>query len=90
MSKYQNVIGPVCHRLRNKKKWTQEQAAAKCTIAGFRVSRSVYANIESQERKVSDYELILLARAFRVTPAELLPSRLPKWTKNIITGHCKD
>ena len=90
MSKHLNVIGPAYHKLRNKKRWTQEQVAAKCTIAGFRMSRGVYANIECQERKVSDYELIYLARVFRVNTDELIPKRIPDWTKNIITGHSKE
>jgi len=64
--------------------------AAKCTIAGFNMSRGIYANIEIQNRKVSDFELVYLARVFRVGPEELLPKKMPSWTKNIVTGHCKE
>ena len=90
MPKYLNVIGPVCHKLRTKKGWTQEQVAAKCTIAGFNMSRGIYANIEIQNRKVSDFELVYLARVFRVKPNDLLPTTMPAWTKYIVTGHCKE
>ena len=90
MPKLLNVIGKNCLKIRNQKGWTQEQVAAKSTIIGFRMTRGIYANIEIQGRKVSDYELFYLAKVFQVRPQDLLPDSMPEWTKNIVTGHCKD
>lgn len=90
MSAYLNVVGPTCHELRKKQGLSQNQVAAKCTILGFRMSRAVYSKIEGQDRKVSDYELLFLAKIFKVSPLELLPLNIPNWTKHITTGHHKE
>ncbi|MCW1924266.1 helix-turn-helix domain-containing protein [Luteolibacter arcticus] len=75
-----NVAGPVIRSLRNELGWSQEQATARCNVVGFDISRASYAQIESQIRSVTDHELALLAKAFRVGPERLLPETLPPWT----------
>lgn len=89
-SSYRNVVGPACHRLRLAAELTQEQVAAKCSIAGIRLSRGTYAKIESQDREITDYELIILAKVFKVKPADLLPDELPGWALHRPSGHFKD
>jgi transcriptional regulator with XRE-family HTH domain len=66
--------------LRNQLGWTQEQAAAHCNVVGFDISRATYAQVEMQTRNVTDLELALLAKAFRVKVEKLLPDELPPWT----------
>jgi transcriptional regulator with XRE-family HTH domain len=63
--KTQNVVGPQIRRLRNAANLTQEQFSARCGVAGWRLSRSTLAKIESQVRCVSDAELYVLARALK-------------------------
>lgn len=60
--------------LRNRLGWSQEQLAAKCQMAGWDISRSIVAAIEGQVRWVGDFELMLLARVFHVSPGDLFPS----------------
>ena len=74
-----NISGPLIRSLRNRLGWSQEQAAAHCNVIGFDISRATFAQIESQTRNVTDLELALLAKAFRVKVESLLPEELPPW-----------
>jgi transcriptional regulator with XRE-family HTH domain len=74
-----NIVGPLVRALRNQLGWSQEQATAHCNIAGLDISRATYAQIEMQIRNVTDLELALLARSFRVRVEKLLPEELPIW-----------
>jgi transcriptional regulator with XRE-family HTH domain len=74
------VVGPRLRSLRNELGWSQEQAAAHCNVVGFDISRATYAQIESQLRNVTDHELALIAKAFRIRPDRLLPDELPPWS----------
>ncbi len=76
-----NIVGPLIRSLRNQLGWSQEQAAAHCNVVGFDISRATYAQIEMQTRNVTDLELALLAKAFRVKVERLLPGEehLPPW-----------
>jgi lambda repressor-like predicted transcriptional regulator len=49
--------------------------AARCRRWGWDLSRQTLAKIETQLRWVSDFELLCLARALRVEPSELWPSK---------------
>ncbi len=74
-----NIVGPIIRMLRNQLGWTQEQAAAHCNVLGFDISRATYAQLEMQTRNITDLELALLAKAFRVKVERLLPEELPPW-----------
>lgn len=74
-----NIVGPVVRALRIQLGWTQEQAAAHCNVVGFDISRATYAQLEMQTRNITDIELALLAKAFRVKVERLLPEDLPPW-----------
>ena len=76
-----NISGPFIRSLRNRLGWSQEQAAAHCNVIGFDISRTPFAQIETQTRNVTDLELelALLAKAFRVRVDCLLPENLPPW-----------
>ena len=66
-----NKVGPKVNELRQAKNWTQDQLAAKCNLIGFNLSRGTLAKIESKTRKVSDFEVELLAKALQVEVGEL-------------------
>ena len=74
-----NIVGPLVRSLRNRLGWSQEQASAHCNVVGFDISRATFAQIEMQTRNVTDLELALLAKAFRVKVETLLPEDLPPW-----------
>lgn len=61
-----NVIGPQVRYLREEQELTQEELAARCNLAGWNLSRSTLAKIESQVRRVTDEEVALLADALKV------------------------
>ena len=79
-----NIIGPACVKLREQQGYTQEQLSARCTVAGLILTRGSYSKIESQKRQVTDYEILQLAKIFRVEITELLPSstKIPSWVKH--------
>jgi len=69
-----NLIGPAVRRFRNKGNLSQAELAATLQRKGWNVSRDAIASIEGQTRRVSDFELILLAQMFKVTIQELFPA----------------
>lgn len=69
---------------------TQSDLAAKCNLLGFDVGRESISQIERQVRGVSDIEMILLARALRVTLEALVPETITKWKKDTRSPFSKD
>ncbi len=49
--------------------------AARCRRWGWDLSRETLAKIETQLRWVSDFEMVCLAKALRVEPETLLPTK---------------
>jgi transcriptional regulator with XRE-family HTH domain len=76
-----NIIGPTVRRLRNDAGLSQPMLAAKCGVLGWDLSREILAQIESQFRYVTDWELVVLARALSVTVETLIPSKFHKGRK---------
>jgi len=66
-----NIIGPKIQNLREAKNLTQDDVAARLNHLGWDISRSTYAKIECQGRRVSDQEIPLLAKALKVKIEEL-------------------
>ena len=57
--------------MRDQRKMTQEQLAARCNLIGWNISRGTLAKIEAQVRRVNDREVELLARALKGDMSEL-------------------
>ena len=70
-----NLIGPKVRQIRESKDLTQEELAARCNLLNWDITRSTLAKIESQVRKVSDEEALLLAKALKVNVSELYKNR---------------
>jgi transcriptional regulator with XRE-family HTH domain len=68
-------VGPQIRKLRYQQGLTQPMLAARCSRFGWDLSRETLAKIETQLRWVADFELLCLARALRVDPGELWPSK---------------
>jgi transcriptional regulator with XRE-family HTH domain len=73
-----NLIGPQVRKLRNQMNWTQEQLAGALQRAGFDVSRSGLAKIESRMVWVADHELFYFTKVFRVSLEQLFPPINPQ------------
>lgn len=65
------MVGNNIRRLREKKKITQEQLAAKLQINGCDVTRSALAKIEVGQRHLYPDEIILLRELLGVTYDEI-------------------
>ena len=61
-----NVIGPKIRQLRQEQNWTQEALAARCNVLDWDISLGTLAKIEAQLRRVTDQEVVILAKALRV------------------------
>ena len=66
-----NIIGPQIQKIREHHNLTQDQVAARLNQLGWDISRSTYAKIECQRRRVSDQEVLLLAKALKTNISEL-------------------
>lgn len=61
-------------RLRDERGWSQPAFAAECQRRGWDIDRDTVAKIEGRARWVSDYEVMMLARIFKVPFEALLPT----------------
>ena len=75
----QNIFGSQLRTIRSAKNWTQADLARKCQLKGFDISRTGISQIESRFRRVTDHEMVLIARVLRVSLNELVPKELPPW-----------
>jgi len=85
-----NTIGANVRIIRERCGMTQSELAVKCNLLGFDVARESISQIERQVRGVSDIEMILLARALRVTLDELVPETLVEWKKDTRSPFSQD
>ena len=76
-----NIIGPTVRRLRNDAGLSQPMLAAKCGVLGWDLSREILAQIESRFRYITDWELVVLARALNVDVQTLIPSKFQNGRK---------
>jgi transcriptional regulator with XRE-family HTH domain len=72
-SPLKNVVGPQVRKWRDRKGWTQELLAQKLQLAGWDVSRTSLAKLESRLRRIPDCELLFLSKALGVSLPELFP-----------------
>ncbi len=68
----QNLVGPRVRKLRLEAGLSQESIAGRCQVAGWDVSRGTFAKIESGLRRVTDAEVVILAKVLKCSMDELL------------------
>ncbi|AHF89570.1 XRE family transcriptional regulator [Opitutaceae bacterium TAV5] len=68
-----NLIGRVLSRIRDEKAISQRELADICQRSGWSIARDTITRIENGKRKVSDYEVVILARALGVDKHSLFP-----------------
>ena len=66
-----NLLGPAVRQLRERDKLTQPMLVARLNVQGWDISRGTFAKIEAQVRWIADFEIVRIADALRVTPADL-------------------
>jgi transcriptional regulator with XRE-family HTH domain len=69
-----NVIGPQLQMLRKWRRWTQSDLSTKLCSLGWKVSRGSVAQMEITQKRITDCDLIYLAKALNVNIADLFPS----------------
>ncbi len=67
-----NVSGQNVRLLREGMKLSQEQLAARMQVEGVPLTQKAISRIETGERVVADYELMLLAKALNTSVSVLL------------------
>ena len=67
-----NVAGCHVRELRMKRGLSQEQLAAKLQLMGYSIGQKAISRMETGDRVVTDYELLLLAQVLNVSPLQLL------------------
>lgn len=66
-----NITGKKIKLIRESKKITQEQLAARINIYGVEFDQTIVSKIENQIREVADYEVKLIANALGVNVEDL-------------------
>lgn len=69
----QNVVGDQIRRLRARRGLTQQALSTRCIRLRCDLSRGTVAKIEAGIRRVSDLELLVIARVLRVQILDLFP-----------------
>ena len=67
-----NVAGPGIKRLRKQRGLTQEQVAAQMQVEGIQVDQKAISRIESGDRVITDYEIMMLARILGTSVDQLI------------------
>ena len=67
-----NICGNRVHEARQRLRMTQSDLAAQLQVAGIIMERDSVSRIEIGTRFVADYELLILAKCLKVSPAWLL------------------
>lgn len=66
-----NVVGPQVRFYRERLDLTQAALVARCHLKGWDISRGTLAKIESQVRRVTDEEVVLLAKVLGLEITQL-------------------
>ena len=67
-----NVVSDAIREQRQKLKLTQSDLAARMQTLGASIDQQMISRIEHNSRFVTDYELVLFAKALKTTPECLL------------------
>lgn len=64
--------------------WTQARLARELQLEGMAVDRSGVAKIEGGYRKISDVEIVIIAKALGVNPNQLLPDPSDRLVRDVL------
>ena len=69
-----NVIGPQLQLLRQWRRMTQSALSTKLCALGWKVSRASVAQMETTQKRITDCDLIFLAKVLNVTISDFFPA----------------
>ncbi len=69
------MSGPHIRALRREQGLPQEQLAAKLQLLGCSIGQKAVSRLETGDRVVADYELLLFAQVLNVSPLRLLGTK---------------
>jgi hypothetical protein len=69
----QNVVGAQCAEIRAKQNVRQKDFISNLQIFGMDINPTSYSKLEGQTRRVSDWEVAILAKALDVSILALYP-----------------
>jgi len=84
-----NVVGPQIRLLRLRRNWTQQHLAKMVCELGWKLTRGTIAKMETTELRVTDCDLLLLAKALDVSVGEFFSPRYQAPTKPIEIQSCR-
>lgn len=67
-----NISGDRIHQLRTSRRLSQAELAARMQVNGVIIEREAISKIETGDRFVTDYELMIFAKVFGVTMDSLI------------------
>lgn len=73
-----NISGDRIHQLRTAQRMSQAELAARMQVNGVNIEREAISKIETGERFVADYELMVFAKVFSVTMDDLIQTERKK------------
>jgi transcriptional regulator with XRE-family HTH domain len=82
-----NLVGPRVRQLRMNRHWTQRELSAIVCSLGWRITRGLLAKMESTETRVTDCDLVFLAKALNVDIADFFPNGLTSKIRTKIQSH---
>ena len=78
-----NVVGPQLRMLRLRRNWTQQRLANQVCELGWKLTRGAIARMETTELRVTDCDLLLLAKALDVSVGEFFSKRYQASAKSV-------
>jgi len=69
-----NIVGPQLQLLRKWRGWTQSDLSTKLGSLGWKISRNGLAQMEVTRKRVTDCDLIYLAKALAVSINDFFPT----------------
>ena len=69
-----NVIGPQLQQLRKWRRMTQSDLSTKLVSLGWKISRNGLAQMEITRKRITDCDLIFLAKALNVSITDFFPT----------------
>jgi transcriptional regulator with XRE-family HTH domain len=82
-----NLIGPRIRQLRLDRGWSQRELSIKLRSMGWHVTRTILAQMESTAHRITDCDVVFLAKALRVEVADFFPGGLTSNITSKITSY---
>lgn len=67
-----NIAGRNVRKFRLEQGLSQEEFAAKLQLRGYSIGQKAISRMETGDRVIADYEIVLLAKVLGVSPMDLL------------------